>query len=363
MAKTLKETLKELQILLGQPHKKIAGALKHYRSLLKVKENGENQTDSIQGTEKIQTIRYGNITWVDVKNPSRREISELAQKYPFHPLHLEACVSKGQIQKIEQNEEDKYLFLLLHFPYYNTREENITINQIGFFLGTNYLVAIHENPIESISNIFKDCKENTQQRKVYIGSSSAHLLYTLINKLIDDLSPLLHTILTEVDETEDIVFDDKVSGVYKIGQLRRKILNARRVIGPLRTVLEETTVIINKFSPTNLSVYFDNITHQADKAWEILGQAKETVDIYKDADFTISSEKTNRILAVLTIIFTLTIPATVIGTFYGMNISLPGGTQAPWTLLGKYTTFIVILIAVTISALLMHLYFRKRGWF
>jgi magnesium transporter len=61
--------------------------------------------------------------------------------------------------------------------------------------------------------------------------------------------------------------------------------------------------------------------------YEALEEAKETVEIYKDMDYMLSQEKTNKILAVLTIVFTLCIPATVIGTFYGMNINLPGGIE------------------------------------
>lgn len=364
MTKLLQDRLKQLQILLGQPQKKIAKALKYYLSFLNIKENGDKAVNPSQRPEKIQIIRNGKINWIDVRSPSRREISELAQKYPFHPLHLEDCVSKGQLPKIEENDEDKYLFLLLRFPYYNTHEANITVNQICFFLGENYLVTVHEDSGDTISGIFTECQTNMEQRRTYIGNSSARLLYTIINRLTGDLSQLLQAILIEVDETEDVVFDDKISGVYKIGQLRRKILNSRRVIGPLRILLTDIATKINKFSSSNLSVYFDNIAHQVDKAWETLEQARETVDIYKDADFTISSEKTNRILAVLTIIFTFTIPATVIGTFYGMNILIPGGTEAnPWTFLGKYTTFIIILILAIIPAILMHLYFKKRGWF
>lgn len=362
MTKTLKETLKEIQILLGKPIK-IAGVLKYYLGFLNVKDNGQKSPGTKQKAERIETIRQGKITWVDVTNPNRRIISELAQKFPFHPLHLEDCLTKGQFPKIEQNTDDKYLFLLFRFPRYNSKDENITIHQMCFFLGKNYLVTIHEDS-DIISDIFNDCKENIDQRKVYIDNSSAQLLYTIINRLIDDLSNLLQAILTEVDETEDIVFDDKVSGVYKVGQLRRKILNSRRVIGPLRTLLDEMKTAVNKFSSTDLSIYFDNISDAVDKAWETLEEARDTVDIYQEADFTISSEKTNRILAVLTIIFTFTIPATVIGTFYGMNILLPGDVAAgSWTFFGKYTTFIVILIIATVPALLMHLYFRKRGWF
>lgn len=364
MATTLKDTLKQLQILLGQPHQKIAGTLKYYLNFLNVSENGEKEAEPTKKAEKMQSIHYGKITWIDVRNPTRREISQLAEKYPFHPLHLEDCISKGQFPKIEQNDEDKYLFLLLRFPRYSAREEKIIISQICFFLGQNYLVTIHEDTTDTISNIFKSCEENSKQREAYINNSSAHLLYTIIEQSTDDLSPLLQKILTEVDEAEDIVFDDKVSGVYQVGQLRRKIISLRRVIGPLRTLLSDMVKRINKFSPANLEVYFENITHRVDKAWETLEEARETVDIYKDADFTISTERTNRILAVLTIIFTLTIPATVIGTLYGMNVLLPGGIEAGhWTFWGDYTTFVIILIVAAVPSLLMHLYFRKRGWF
>ena len=64
-----------------------------------------------------------------------------------------------------------------------------------------------------------------------------------------------------------------------------------------------------------------------DKVIDALEESRETMEIYKDTDFMLSTEKTNRVLAVLTIVFTLAIPATVIGTFYGMNVSLPRGAR------------------------------------
>lgn len=363
MAKSLKDTLKEIQILLGKPHRKIAGAFRYYLSFLGSDVENGVKKELPSKVEKIQSVKHGKITWVDVKDPTRREIAELAQDFPFHPLHLEDCISKGQFPKIEQSEEDKYIFLLLRFPSYNINDGNIIINQISFFLGKNYLVTLHENPHDTVSSIFEDCKENPDQRKVYINGSSAHLLYTIIEQLTDNLAPLLQRILTEVDEVEDIVFDDKVSAVYKVGQLRRKIISLRRGIGPLKVLLAEMEDRINKFTHHNFTVYFVDITHRIDKAWETLEEARETVDIYKDADFIFSTEKTNRILAVLTVIFTLSIPATVVGTFYGMNVLLPGGLNAPLNFWGKYTTSILILLTAIIPAILMVWYFRRKGWF
>ena len=77
----------------------------------------------------------------------------------------------------------------------------------------------------------------------------------------------------------------------------------------------------------------------------------------------LSVEKSNKILAVLTILFTLSIPASVFAAFYGMNINLPGGIQTgPATFLGEYTSFIIMLIVSIIPAAAMTYSFKRKGW-
>ena len=95
---------------------------------------------------------------------------------------------------------------------------------------------------------------------------------------------------------------------------------------------------------------------------ETLEESRETMEIYKDTDFVLSTEKTNKVLGLLTIIFTLAIPSTVIGTFYGMNINLPGGIENNIMVLGPHTMFIMIILASSIPAIMMFAYFKKLGW-
>jgi magnesium transporter len=75
----------------------------------------------------------------------------------------------------------------------------------------------------------------------------------------------------------------------------------------------------------------------------------------------LSTEKANKILSILTIIFTLSIPITVIGSFYGMNINMPGRIEAPSTFLGPYTGMFLVLIISLIPTMLMYWYFRHAG--
>ena len=66
---------------------------------------------------------------------------------------------------------------------------------------------------------------------------------------------------------------------------------------------------IAKISPVgDLQYHFDDVTDHIDKIVDMLEEARETMEIYKDTDFMLSTEKTNKVLTVLTMIFTLTMP-------------------------------------------------------
>ena len=132
---------------------------------------------------------------------------------------------------------------------------------------------------------------------------------------------------------------------------------------PLRRTVIDLSKDVQRFSKEDMSLYFKDVLDHIEKVYEALEEAKETVEIYKDTDFMLSNEKTNKILAVLTILFTLSIPVTVIATFYGMNVNLPGGIETgSWTQLGPYTTMIFVIVLSSGSALLMVFYFRRLGW-
>ena len=77
----------------------------------------------------------------------------------------------------------------------------------------------------------------------------------------------------------------------------------------------------------------------------------------------LSQEKTNKILAVLTIVFTPSIPRHSYRHILRHEYqSTRGINTGSWTELGPYTTLIFVLVISSISALIMILYFRSLGW-
>jgi len=313
--------------------------------------------------EKLEVVRNNGLTWIDIQNPTRDMIAKLGEKYSFHELNVEDCLSKIQIPKVDKYKD--HIFIILHFPTTDkkTKKTTLRFSQLSIFAGANFLVTVHQGDLKPLEEMFSLCKQNDKLRETYMGKSSGYLLHSIIDVLVDDLLHMLMKVVGNLEDIEDAVFDDKVAVVKEISLLSREITTLRRVVFPLKRIVLEVTKDIQKFSDEDLTQYFNDVGDHIDKVLEVLEGSRETIEIYKDTDFMLSTEKTNEILAVLTILFTLSIPVTIIGTFYGMNMNLPGGIQTgSWTFFGTYTTMIIVVLITIACTLIMLLYFRRVGW-
>jgi magnesium transporter len=337
---------------------------------------------------QVDTITNNGLTWLNIERPSREALMEILGKYyHFHELNLEDCLSKIQIPKIDRYSD--HIFVILQFPTTsrsslpssstiittkNTAKKDspttLRVSQLSVFMGRNFLVTVHQGDLQPLNELFQLCKKesdsnsSSSQKDELMGKSSGYLLHTIIDTLVDDLLHRLMKIVGNLQDIEDAVFDNKVGVVKEISLLRREITTLRRIVFPLKRIVSEiTNRDIQRFSEEDLTKYFNDVEDHINKVLEVLESSNETIEIYKDTDFMLSTEKTNQTLAILTIVFTLSIPATVIGTFYGMNVNIPGGLETgQWTFFGTYTTLIIVLIISATFALLMYWYFRKVGW-
>jgi magnesium transporter len=130
-----------------------------------------------------------------------------------------------------------------------------------------------------------------------------------------------------LEDIEDAVFDEKIAIIKEISYLRRYNGTLRRAIIPLRTTVLEIADDIARFAEEDLRPYFNDVKDHLNKIFEILEQTNDTIEMYKDANAQLSTERTNKILTLLTILSTLGLPFTIIGTVYGMIINQLGAIK------------------------------------
>jgi magnesium transporter len=309
----------------------------------------------------IRTITRGEVSWLDVRDPDSDDFAQLSHDFQLHPVHLNESIQKVQHSRVEREED--YLFLVLHFPVYHPVQDKILIGQVGVFLSKDYVITVHRGKSPFIDDLLTELKDSAELEK-YFHQGPAYLLHKIISKLLDSISVMTEIVEQELDEIEGLVFENSRSDAQRIGKVRQAIVRLKRLIGPKKMLLQDLADQIDSFTGQNMHKYYLNNVKTVNKLWEGIEEAKETIEIFKDADFTTSTEMTNKTLAILTLIFTFTIPITVVAGLYGMNVPLPGGLDTgAWSFLGTYTTFGFVFVLSALIAVAMYVYFRKKRWF
>ena len=323
-----------------------------------------NYNDSYPNGEHIEMVNNGNLLWINIENPSSKDMKSLALRYPFHELNLKDCLYEAQLSKVDRYED--HVFVLLHFPIIEKEISMPRSSQLSIFVGSDYLVTVHKGDLRPLTRMFDLCKNDSSQRLTLMGKSSRYLLYRIVDSLVDDLLHVLLKIERYLEHIKFEIFDERLSSsiARKISLMRVEIISLRSIFIPLNVVLLELTKEVQKFSAENLTPYFADVQDHINKVLKTLEDARDTTEVYNDTHFVLATEKSNKILAILTIFFTLSIPAATIAALYGMNVNLPGGGSvlSDGGFLGHHTTLILILIAIMSPTLVMVWYFRKVGW-
>jgi magnesium transporter len=309
----------------------------------------------------LQQVSNNGFRWLNVEKPNREQMDALEREFHFHELNLEDCLSKSQIPKIDRYRD--HIFIVLPFPTIGP-DKLPRSAQLAAFIGRDYMVTVHQGELKSIVELFEQCKKRDEARQQYMGKSAGYLFHSIVDLLTDDLLTIVRKVAGNIEDIEDIVFDKRTDAGDEISYIRREITLLRRIVIPLRRTLSEvTSKDITRFSDEDLTLYFDDVNDHLDKVIETLEGSKETVEIYKDTDFMHATYRSNKILAILTIIFTLSMPVTILSALYGMNLDIPtvsevGGGE----FFGRHTTFILVVVVSISAAGAMLVYFHRLRW-
>jgi magnesium transporter len=303
----------------------------------------------------IETVTFKDLSWVNIEQPTKQETDYLAQNYSFNQLDLDDCLSRRQRPKVDEYED--YLFVVLHFPKWHKEVQIARPSQVAMFIGKNYVVTVHAGELTPLVNFFEMCRDDDAMRQRAMSRGSALLAYRIIDLLVDYCFPIMDKILGQMDIAEDRVFDATVEATHELAVVRRDIIAQRRIIWPLRTVIAELEPKLKKFTTRNMSDLFGDMLDHLAKIWDTLEECKEVIEVYKDSDYVLSTERINRIMRVLTIFSAIILPFVVISSIYGMNVSLPGGLVG-----GNFLTFLLLLLAMILVAGGMLFFFRRKHW-
>jgi len=270
----------------------------------------------------LDSLNWGDISWVNIAPTTEKETEYLAQNYPFHPLDLDDTLSKKQRPKID--EYKNYLFFVFHFPIYRKQDQVLTSSQVAVFIGSKYLITMHNGELKPLVKLFKECQIDKESRQEYLSQGPGYLLYRILDRLVDYCLPILDKVGGGIEEVEDRIFSHRQRGaIREISRLRRDVIAFRRIIWPMRAVIGGLEPKVRRFTELDLPVYFGDMVDHLDKIWDGLDEYKEIIEGLSDTYDSLATNRTNEVVRILTIFATVMLPVTVVASIYGMNISLP----------------------------------------
>ena len=311
--------------------------------------------DDVARAAQVSELSAAGLTWVNAVAADLSTAQSLAERFGWHPLDVEDIVSKRQRPKVDDYEDDGYLFAVLHFPFYDTQVQRLNAAELDIFVGHDYVVTIPNHELRPVTRLFARCEEDDLFREQLFARGSGRLLYEVLDDLFDYCFPILDKIAHKLDGIEDEMFEGRSQEVVRdISNVKQEIISYRKIIKPERSTLRVLERRVEDFLPEELELYFDDIVDSAERIWDLLDNYKEVVDGLESTNESVLAHRQNDVLRLLTVISVTLLPLTLVTGIFGMNVAFPGE--------GTHEAFWVIVVALLVVAATTLGFFRWRRW-
>jgi magnesium transporter len=308
----------------------------------------EGYADAIQNKSGILWVDFGG------EDPEPTE-QILLHTFEFHPLAVDDALHETHVPKVDDWEQ--YIYIAMPAISFTSGEEDIEAIELDIFLGENYIVTHHDLPIQALNRVWDACTKDTR----YFKRGADHVLYKLTDELIVDYMQVVESLDEEIEMVEDEVLGKPSAEiVQRIFTLKRATLHLRRVLSPLREVLNKLARDDYEVIDAKDRIYFRDVYDHLVRLHDISESLRDLVGGVLDTYLSVINNRMNEIMKTLTLITTLFMPITFVTGFFGMNFYQPVSEGlSRWT---SNPAFIVMLTIVIATPMGMFLWMRKRKW-
>jgi len=305
-----------------------------------------------------QKVDFANFSWINIENPEEKEINELANKYKFHPLDIQDCLTPSHRSKVDVY--PGYTFMTSLFPTYNQKTREIKSAEINFFISKDYIITVHRGELQIFKDFFHIFQVSSDMRQKYQDKSPEKLLYEMLNRLFLYCFPMIDHLSEDCDNIEKAIFAGKEKRmVSEILIIRRNITDYRKIMQVHKNVLKKLVLNLKNsslFVMKKTDVYFESLVDNSKEIWDTLDNLKERIEALQETNESQISFRLNDIMRILTVISVITFPITLLATIFGMNTvhSMPfvNNPFGFW-----YLIFIMVIVAVG-----MLIFFKNKKW-
>ncbi len=298
----------------------------------------------------MDDIPKGMIRWIKFTGLTDSSVLEKVSE-DLHPLVMEDILNPFQRPKFEDYGE--YIYIILKKMDFDQSSDGINFEQISLILGDHFVMSFEEQKSELFDTIIERIKV-PKGRIRFMGPD--YLMYALIDVVVDYYFIVLETFGVSIEEIEEVlIYDPEPEVLQRIYDLKRKTINIRKSIWPMREVINKLQREHSKLISDGLQYYLRDIYDHVFRITDLLENYRDIIFGMLDMYLSSVSNRMNDIMKVLTIISTVFIPLSFLTGFYGMNFHYMPELAIP------IAYPILILVMITIFSVMIF-FFRRKKW-
>lgn len=286
-------------------------------------------------------------TWLDMTNPTPDELNAVAGQYGLYYTVVKDCLEPDHLPKFEAFENVNFLIARIYSPKKDKEADTIQdlSSKIAIFYGPDFLITVHRLP--------QPILEDIRHRYVDTGhcASTTELTIRIVRlALASYVDPGLQ-LVSSLDAHESSVFlREKAPDLLRhLYYLKRKASSAKRIL----TLSNDILVSLRRIeSPSSL---LQDTQDLQVKAVTLYDQLEESVTNLLSIYLSLSSQRTNEVMRVLTIFSAFFLPLTFIAGIYGMNFEFM--PELGWKV--GYPGVLVFMLLVAAG---IYTWFKRKGW-
>ncbi len=304
-----------------------------------------------------------SLLWVDF-GPGSADICEpvLREVFGFHPLAVEDALQQSHVPRVDDWVE--YLYIVLHAVTFelsngyesDAAQQEVNTLELDVFVGTQCAVTYQNQEIAAVDRLWAACQRDER----HLHKGAAHLTHELADGLVADYMPVAERLDEAIDQIEDRVFvNPDPALLQQIFALKRAVVHLRRIIAPLREVLNKLArgdyVVID----TDEQVFFRDVYDHLVRLYDINESMRDLVAGVLETHLSVVNNRMKEVVKALTIVTAFFMPLSFIAGFFGMNFFQAVAPLGAWT--GE-VMFVLTLVVMVLIPVGMYLWMRRRAW-
>lgn len=279
-------------------------------------------------------------------------IEKLGHHFLVHPLTLEDVVNTAQRPKFE--EFDDYIYVVFKMLRYDPDGEQVRAEQVSLVVGHHFLISFQE----ADGDVFEHIRERIRKGRGRLRrGGSDYLAYALIDAVVDHYFIVLEHLGEKIETLETQLYDDDRGNdlLHDIFRLKQEMIYLRKQVWPLRETLSRFHKTDNTLVQEKNRVFFADVYDHLIQGIEVIESLRDVLSSLQDLYISMTGQRMNEIMKVLTIIATIFIPITFVAGIYGMNFEVMPELKWRWGYFAVWGFFLAIILGMLV-------FFKRRRW-